>query len=77
MHYFFNQVLYEYVFSSRNEDQPFTIFECFPHKVVVCSREQTICEAQLQGLLAVSDGAHAEATDPILLLNDSSEVSGG
>ena len=67
------QVLYEFVFSSRDVDLPFCIFQCYPCLIISCS-QQSICEANLQGTLSVADGHSEEATDPIVLLNEAAEV---
>ena len=48
-------MLYKLVYRSHDKDDEFRICQLYPHVIVPCSSEQTIGEAELQGLLAFND----------------------
>lgn len=65
------QMLYEFVFTSRDDNQPFSIFQSYPRTYISYSTQETIGEAGIQGLLAVeADGM----VDPMTFHGDIVEV---
>lgn len=63
------------MYQSRDNDDSFGIYQPYPRVCIPCSSEQTIGDAQLQGLLTVDYQELEESVDPLTLLEEAAEVS--